>query len=241
MPELAALNIETEANADLIDQLPEPDVKYGRMTDPAKKKEKYNEVKAKQLVSCALDPHFGRVTCVTFSVNDNGWKTITRFRHDLVEQLDGTMNSQDAAESMLISWISKQLGLIKRIVTFNGAGFDFPFLARRALLLNIAFDMPECGKYRCGSTVGEHVDMMQVLHNTELGFGQNNPMNVSRSLAFYAQQILGKTFPHVDLDQSKLGELIATGGEGKAIVQSLCEWNTDNTLHLFNRCRTIYP
>jgi hypothetical protein len=220
---LLALNIETQPDPARIDMLPAPDVKVGNLKDPAKIAAKQKKAIEQQQAKMALDPMFGMILCVTFAYHNEAgeFQCVTKFQDKTV------------LESVLLKWIWKQIDKMGRaLVTFNGAGFDIPFLTRRSLLHNIKAPVINCNKYRTADPFNaEHIDVMQVLHQSEIGFGQSNPLSVSRNLAYYAQMILGEAFPYPDVDQSDMSHL------DQSIPKGICEWNTTRTLALATRIR----
>jgi len=69
-----ALDIETMANADMVDKLPPVDVKYGNAKDPAKRAVIEAEAKQDQIDSMALSPYTGIICAYSF-VGYDGDKT----------------------------------------------------------------------------------------------------------------------------------------------------------------------
>ncbi len=218
-----AFNIETMANPKMVHLLPEPDVKLGNIKNPALIKDKKDQAKARLHGKMALDPYFGEIICITLAmVVDNVVRKVTR-----LVGVDGT-----ESELLRIVWEKLSSPSVRSIITFNGAGFDIPFMQRRSLLLGVPFPTFETSKYRVGNIDSHHIDMMRVLEMDQ------NPMAVSHGLKFYVRQIFDTDFPFEELDQSQLGELIKTE-KGNQIVAALCEWNTEYTLRLFNRVNAL--
>jgi len=219
-----ALNIETEGNPDMLDIIPEPDIKLGNTKDPEKIRIRQEEARQKTISHLALDPYFGRVLCATLAIRKAeadgaiGLKTVTVF-------------AADHTERDLIDWIWKHLAGTAseavRLITFNGSGFDIPFLQIRSLLNKIVAPMITVNRYHTMDPAGGHFDAMTFLHGTN----DNNPMGLSRTLAFYAKQILGENFPYGDIDQSQLGERLRAGDRNT--IKDLCEWNATRTLLLY--------
>jgi hypothetical protein len=232
--QFVALNIETEPDLSYEDRLPEPDVKFGRTTDPEKRQAKLEAKKAEQRGKMALDPHFAKVLCVGFV-----------FRNTEQVIVSPTIIARgELTEADVLKWFWRQLAACGHIVTFNGIGFDLPFLIRRSLLTGTEIQRELIheswlSKYRCMSVTPanqpavSHTDLMQLLHQTE---GLYEPaLGYSRTLRFYAEHLLGKEFPFADVDQSQLGTCDAL------IVQQLCRWNTIATLEIFEKVRNFYP
>ncbi len=229
MSKTIAINIETCADMEQLESMPDPDVKMGNITDPAKKAAKIEAAKKKQVGKMALDPSFGQVLCVSFAFEKNGkLEAVTRF-------------ASDSEEGLLISWIWKQLDFASRYITFNGAQFDFPFLLRRSLFFKIPAPKINLNRYgvaNCNAQEG-HIDTMQILHQTECGMPGSPPVSIPRTLGFYARRILDVEFPYDQLDQGKLGELCEDEA-GKALVANLCAWNTRTTYELWQRLCVVY-
>ena len=225
---VVALNIETQANLDLLDQLETPEVKLGRMTDPEKIRLKKEEAAKKAASSMALCPFYGKVLCISLA---------TRKSADQVKALTVFSTDKPDGEKAIIEWLWKQLRTEPtKIVTFNGAGFDLPYLYLRGLQLGV--DMPpayELGKYQVNTFGRIHVDLMQAQHQL-----YESPTNVSQNLSFYGRILLKIDWPFPDVDQSHLGHLILQEG-GRQIIQNLCEWNTKTALALFELLSARLP
>lgn len=224
-----AFNIETAVDQAKLDRMPEPKVLLGNLKDPAKIAEKIEEAKQKQAERAALDPHFGRVICVTVAERDgmNGAPCDTYIRQDLGE------NDADDAERELLRWFWDRARNSKAFVSFNGSSFDVPFMLRRSLLLGIRPAPIPCGKYQVIQPGCEHLDLLNLLKD-EWGF----ETSYSQNLSFFVREILGVEFPFADLDQSKLGEFLEAG-EGQ-VIRDLCEWNTKHTLMLSEAVEHVY-
>ena len=229
-----ALNIETGANLDMVDSLPPPDVKYGNTKDPLKRATKEAEAAASQRTKMALDPHFGVVLCVGLASysSEQRVESAVRFTSDPGE--DGIA----VGERGLLQRAWKLIGKIDRLVTFNGSGFDIPFMLRRSAILGVKPDVHiETNKYRVQKlSAPGHTDLMHVLHETETGPG----LGVPRTLSFYVKQFLGEEWPSADVDQSQLAELLTQEG-GRQQIEELCSWNVRQTLLLDRRLQGVYP
>ena len=119
-----ALDIETMPNEDMIPYLPEPEVKTGNLKDPAKIAIKKQEAREKQVEKMALNPLYGRIISYAF-VGE-------RCSAGVLEELT------DEAERDLITDILEELtDDTLRLFTWNGKGFDMPFIFKRAMILGI--------------------------------------------------------------------------------------------------------
>ena len=146
---LKAFDIETMPNLDVIELLPEPALKLGNIKDPAKIEQKRELAKREQIERMALNPLFGRIICAAFY---NGKKAAGH----IIPKLN------DEMETKLIEWIFRHFQDGDRIMTWNGKGFDFDFLFKRAMILGIdirAFDLPPITAYiKRNSDI--HIDLM---------------------------------------------------------------------------------
>lgn len=235
-----ALNIETMADSEKANRMPEPDVKLGNLKDEAKIAAKIQKVKLEQRQKMALDPTFGRVLCATFAFRpeEEGSTEENQILGDIKSVTIAV--DKKVSEKKLIEWIWKQVvdkGL--PLATFNGAGFDIPYLARRSLLNRIRIPVIDCKKYSVADPRNQsHFDVMQYFHQGEVGFGMSNPLNLNRTLGYYAEQVLDEAFPYADFDQSTFGDHFENGDTEMA--EGICEWNTEKTLllaeHIVNYC-----
>jgi predicted PolB exonuclease-like 3'-5' exonuclease len=123
-----AFDIETGPNENLVDALPEPEVKYGNIKNDDLKKEKYNAAKQNQVERMALDPLYGRMLSFAVWHNDDQY-------YRVIDDLS------DASEIVLIkaalSLFTFNQTAQPTIVTWDGYRFDIPFLFYRAMCLNI--------------------------------------------------------------------------------------------------------
>ena len=118
--------------------------------------------------------------------------------------------------------------------TFNGAAFDIPFMVRRSMLLGVDVVKLPCGKYQTADCKAEHLDVYNLLAN-----GDSNPLRLPRTLAYFAKSLLNRACPH-DVDHATLGQLFASGPEGRQIVAEICEWDAVSTLLLAELCERYY-
>lgn len=146
-------DIETMRNASMIDRLPALEVKAGNLKDPAKIAEKQEAAKNEQIEKMALSPLYGRI-CAWCAIDDDGKK--------YQECITADTNT---AEAELIEKAFDLLGEYGKIITYNGNGFDFPFLYRRAALLGIPpslYGLPPLAAITAKYRNELHVDLMQV-------------------------------------------------------------------------------
>ena len=189
------LDIETYPNTDMVDKLPEPKVAYGNTKDPEKRAIKLAEARAEQVDKMALNPLFGRVACV--GVNDTC---------HMVSKIN-----DDESEAALLKEIQEKyltVGQEHTIVTWNGMGFDFPFLYKRVAILKCFIH----GTHRLSwwmrrYNTRPHCDLMQVWSNW---YGYEKLDTVAGAL-------LGEK--KVEFDVSEIAELMKTS-EGREKVST---------------------
>lgn len=202
----AALDIETIPNESIIEMLPEPEVLFGNMKDPAKIEEKRKEAKQKQIEKMGLYPISGRVCSFAFYSED--------------DQLHHTISEiTDAEEIELIAHLMDLLQLLydqgKTIVTWNGLHFDFPYFYKRAALLKM--DLPKANSlsfWTRGYLGNPHCDLMQVWNNWDKSEGRT-------SLDFVGKIFLGKS--KTERNYLEYVNLIKKGESKKIGLDNLCD------------------
>lgn len=231
-----AFNIETEADAAAIARLPEPKPKMGNLKDPAKIAEKIAEAKRDQAECAALDPHAGRVCCITVAERVEVLGGESRVQVESAVRVDMSDDDKDDAERIILRWFwdIARKNTKGHFVTYNGAAFDVPFLMRRSLLLGVRPAAIPVGKYQVRQAgFSEHLDLYQLL-----GDEWSCHASCSQTLGFFAREILKKEFPYPDLDQSRLCDLMQAGQS--QVIRDLCEWNTVTTLELCEVVEGVY-
>lgn len=214
---IIALDIETIPNPDAVARMPEPEVKTGNIKDPAKIKAKQDEAKAEMLEKAALDPLTGRVACYAFVSGDGEWG-------DIISE------ATDAAETALLQGLFEKLGADGvRLVTWNGIGFDLPYIYQRAVLLNVCpanFGAPPLNAWTRRYNTDLHYDLMQVWGNW-----------VERiKLDTVANMVLGER--KTEIDVTTFAALIQTE-EGRARIAEYCIKDTRLTWRLFERMQGV--
>lgn len=204
-------DIETMRNGALISKLPEPEVSLGNLKDPAKIAEKIETAKAEQLEKMALSPIWGRVC--SYAIAGDGME------HSAVIAEDS-----DAAETDLIEQCFSKIRE-HRIITYNGNGFDLPFLFRRAVILGVdprGWGITTLSELTQRYNNSWHVDLMTVW----AGF------NGKEKLEHVATAVLGDH--KQDIDFREFPELIKTA-EGQEKIMQYNLQDAKLTLQLFNR------
>lgn len=228
--QIVAFDIETEPNEDLdLSFLPEPPVDQ-RLKDPEKIEARKKANIDAQLEKLALDPHFGRVISISFAQPGATTKEIildhmVRKDADFGGEDDAGVEERNNAERSLLMQCSTFLATAQQVISFWGAGFDVPFLLRRAMMLRVPFKRIECGKYRCNKTSAKHMDVALVLN--EHG---SNPLNLPQTLEFYAETILGVDHPAELKDKLAYSVWFREGLLDK--LKAANNWDAEQTLKL---------
>jgi DNA polymerase elongation subunit (family B) len=214
-----AFDIETGANRDREADLPDPEVAIGNLKDPEKIAAKQGEAKTNQVAKMALDPHFSRILCASVAMRIDG---------DIVAQTmfrDRANEDTDAAERQVIEWLHEHVATTRgRVLTYNGAGFDVPYINRRCMILNMPPIRIEANKYRVRTAADDHLDLFQAL--TEDG-----PATIcSRSLKFFVREFLHVECPYGDPDKGELGRLFDAGQ--LELIEQICSWDAAALLAL---------
>jgi len=210
-----AFDIETIPNSGMIDRLPPVEVKAGNLKDPAKIAEKEAAAKAEQIDKMALSPLYGRV-CAWVAVSE---------KTDVSACITA---DTDAEETRVIEAAFDAISG-GRVVTYNGSGFDLPFLYRRAVLLGIdprAWGMPTLAEMASRYCSKHHVDLMQAW----CGFGN------FEKLDNLAGAMLGDH--KIGIDFRDFPALIQTIGGRKKLVD-YCRQDVLLTMRIWNRIAGI--
>jgi len=226
-----AIDIETAPALDKLDQLPEPEVALGNLVDPTKIAAKKAAARQEQVGRMALDPHFGRIISIAVArrtADRDVPQSVVFQKAEDHDQYDGERAVLLAAWTM----ISEHTG---GYATFNGAAFDLPYMVRRSILLGVPVYKMPTGKYQTCDSKSEHLDVYNVLANSS-----SNPLRLPQTLAYYAKALLGRVCPH-DVDHATLGDLFASGEDGRRIVAEVNEWDAESTLLLAELCERYYP
>lgn len=211
---IAAFDIETIPNMDLVGLL--PDVEASKtIKDPAKIAADIAEKKSKQIDKMGLDPLFGRVFCFAFANDEHkGGYTIS--------ELD------DKHEREMIQKIMQVLGNDgMRLVTFNGIGFDLPFVYKRAIILGVSpanFGAPPLSAWTKRYSSDRHFDLMKLWCCWESGS--------YIGLDVLASVVLG--CGKKEMDFAEFPELVKTE-EGREKVYEYCLQDTRLTWELYKR------
>jgi predicted PolB exonuclease-like 3'-5' exonuclease len=213
---IIALDIETVGNMEAAKNLPEPKAN-GRLKDPAKIAADIAEKKAEQVEKLGLDPLTGRIIAAAAVNIDDG--------NEWFGVID---EATDDKEIVLIGTI---MNIIceddTRLVTFNGAGFDLPYIYKRALILGVPLGgVPPLSTWLKRYNTDKHVDLMQVWTN----FGGYVALDT------LAKMVLGKS--KVDVDVMTFPEMIKTE-EGRRQIREYNLQDVRLTAELFKKTRGV--
>ncbi|MEO0797398.1 MAG: ribonuclease H-like domain-containing protein [Verrucomicrobiota bacterium] len=217
---IIAFDIETIPNERMIDRLPAPSVALGNLKDPAKIEAKRAEAKQKQQDSMGLDPLYGRVFCIGIA-KDDGKSFCSRIQED-----------SDEAESTVIQHF---FGLFNSdtltFTSWNGNGFDLPFIFKRAAILGIcpeAWNVPALSQFtKRGSKI--HIDLMALW----AGYNQFQKLDDVSRVMFEDQ---GK----LEIDFKEFLPALKSGDEAKLTeIEDYCKRDCELTLAIFERMQGI--
>jgi len=226
--EYTVIDIETYPDIDMIGKLPEipfEEAKTGNLKDPdkiaAKEAEalsKHEEKKMAQVAEMALNPLYGKIACVGYQMGTG----------------DSTINNKGCAidqdeEKVIRTFFDKiipfgQTGSPK-IVTWNGMGFDIPFIYKRAMILGVKPTV-SMGYFMKRYQTDTHCDLMQVWCNW---YGREKLDNVAKALLGEGKQ---------DFDFRTIKDLIKVS-EGREKIAEYCSKDVEITSKLFYKMANI--
>jgi predicted PolB exonuclease-like 3'-5' exonuclease len=208
-----ALDIETVPNPAMVDKMPPPDVKYGNAKKSELRAEIEAEAKRSQIEDMALSPFTGFVCC--FSIVDEDGDVAGR----CIPSIDG----EAELLQRIFHYISHTNTTSPKLVTWNGNGFDLPFIYKRAMLLNLNIgSAPSLSYWTKKYTNMPHCDLMQV-------FADNG--NKYFKLNDISHYVLEKR--KIDLDYKLFPAMMAEKRCGE--IMDYCKMDAELTLQLFSR------
>ena len=211
------LDIETIRNAAMVPFLPEPEISKV-LKDPAKIAAARAEAKLEQMSRMALDPMTGRV-CACALVGVDGAEDFSS-----VAVATGT---DDECELALLAMIFTALGRKDaRIVTYNGMGFDIPFLYKRAMILGLQlgeYGAPPMTAWTKRYSTDRHCDLMKVWTGWD---------NKYEKLDNVVNMVLRER--KIEIDVTTFPELMLTE-EGRNKIGEYCLKDTELTWRLWKK------
>jgi len=205
---VVALDIETIPNNDAIQFLPEPEPAKN-LKDPEKIEADLEKKRRAQLGKMALDALYGKICCISIT-NGEAKKSFCL----------------ENEKELLVFFFDFMRENIVRLVTFNGYGFDLPFIYRRAAILGItpAYSL---GHWGTRYSKEKHIDVMQVFGNYKDYYSLD-----SMSSIFFG-------IKKIDLDYKLFPELMQTEA-GRAQIVEYCEHDTELTWMLFEAIQNVF-
>lgn len=156
---MKALDIETMRNDAMVDSLPEPKID-SRLSDPKKIEAAKTKAKTEQISKMALSPLWGRVASFV-AVGPEGVDSV-----GLLEPSDDPdRKEQELIMQLYDSCLRGDGRTAPEICTWNGMGFDIPFVYKRAAILGLVLPGPKLNYWCKRYTVTPHLDLMQIWAN----------------------------------------------------------------------------
>ena len=185
---MLAIDLETTADTSVIDLLPEIEADV-RLKDPVKIEEDIKKKREKQIEGMALNPLYGKIVCIGY-YGDN------------IQEVDF-----GSEKKMIENFIKRVIRTTETVVTWNGYGFDIPFIFKRGLKYNLC-KLTEMQFY-ISKNNGKLVDLMTLF----AGWGKYEKLdNVAKVLLNDEKE---------EFDVKKISELIKTDS-GKEMIRRYC-------------------
>jgi len=222
-----ALDIETIPNPATFEFLPEPECTDSRIKDPVKITAHIEKKRLALRDKAGLDPLTGRVCAIGYVGVKDGKE---------IEHVDVIDASTDEAETIIIQAAMTMLGKPEsRIVTWNGIGFDLPYIYKRAMILGVNpanFGAPPLSAWTKRYRNDLHFDLMQIW----LDFGKSNIgesfKNPKAALNYVASLMLSEK--KIEIDFTTFVDLILTEA-GRVKLGEYCLQDTRLTWGLFGK------
>jgi predicted PolB exonuclease-like 3'-5' exonuclease len=148
------IDIETIPNVDVVGLLPEP-TPDARLKDGVKIAADIEKKKADQRDGMGLDPNFARICVIGHAERVEG---------KIVTGDDWLKEATDDAERALLKSFWRRMSGVTQVATFNGAGFDIPFIMRRSWVLGVKpTKLFETVPWKCIMPMSNHIDIRLVL------------------------------------------------------------------------------
>jgi len=214
---MIVVDIETIPNMDVVDLIPEPKA-HGAIKDPVKIAADIEKKKAEAVDKMGLDPNFARICVIGYAQRIDG--EITTSDYHLKE-------ATDEAERELLAAFWEKAKMHGKIVTFNGAGFDIPFLMRRSWLLGVKPTRTfETVAWKCATGESNHIDVRLVLSGGD--------MKAKGSMDLYGKLKLGQGKTE-GMDGSQVWEYWQAGR-----ADEIVEYCKDDCCRTFELAESLY-
>ncbi len=203
MKKQIVIDIETMPNFDVVHLLPEPKID-SRLKDSAKIEEARKDAKQAQLDKMALSPLTGKIALIGFCGENSGGN------------IEAWHNEKEGLDLLYSVYLNDS-----QIITYNGKGFDLPFIFKRGIILGCKWaSIPEMKKFTDRYKSDErHIDLMQEFCN----------YNEYEKIDNLARFILGEG--KIDFDVTKIHELVKTP-DGQQQLKEYCQKDCDITWQL---------
>jgi DNA polymerase elongation subunit (family B) len=208
---IAAFDIETIPNHDVIHLLPEPEASE-KIKDPVKIAADIEKKRLAQIEKAGLNPLVSRVFCWAHG-------TAATNHCEILEELT------DDTERPMVEKIMEFLGQDDiRIITHNGVNFDLPFVYTRAMVLNVSpaeFGAPPLTAWTKRYNTDRHYDLLKIYTNWDSSKIKGNGLDT------LCKAILG--IEKLEMDFSEFPEHMKTKeGRGKIkdynVQDVVCTW-----------------
>ncbi len=205
MPKKDYLVIDIETMPDLgkVDMLPEPSISKV-LKDEAKIAIAKEEARQAQIEKMALSPYEGRIACIGYCFEN------------------GVKDCHIADEATLLKRFFLEISN-KKLITFNGIGFDIPFIYKRAMILGIKPSVPYSFLIKKYDNPF-HLDLMLL--------EANHSRTDAKSLDYLCKLILGKS--KKEFDFKEIPELLKTE-EGQIKLADYCKHDVELTYELYKK------
>lgn len=227
-----AFDIETMADPEMVATMPPPDKAPANYKDPEKIRVYLAEAAEKQRAQAALDPYFGRVLAIATATRENddvlAGNVDMLSLHESIYAGGSAGQVLDHEEAGVLGRFWKTVEDADQIITFNGCGFDVPFLVQRSLQLRVWTQPIPTHRWECAriSPMNPHLDLYLALQDIDVG-----PCH-RQDLGHYVRRLLGeeKAYAGDEIDKSDLwGVWLSGRGE---LVAKIAAWDVQATLRL---------
>lgn len=203
-----AVDIETMRDDSAIGNLPEPKID-SRLKDPEKIAAATKEARLEQMSKMALDPMTGKICSIAIVSKVEKTVVCSLDEHEILETFFSSVARTGVSNPEICTW--------------NGLGFDLPYLYRRAIITGHSIGAaPKLSYWMKRYTTTPHCDLMQV-------WGNWDSRNFAK-LDYVAGGLLGEN--KVEIDVLTFPELMKTEA-GRAQIAGYNEQDSTLTLSLY--------
>lgn len=185
-----------------------------------------------------LNPFASQIVCIgikksTLDEHDKGWVLINSDKK--IQSENENYKYVCCDETTLLSKFWEFLTKIKfkKFITFNGRGFDFPYLALRSTYLGIPLTM-DLMRGSDWSIDDYHIDL--ALKLTFGKFSGNGPLK-RRKLDYYCKRYLGASPKTDEISGSKVGQVFREGKIDE--IAKYCIEDVEKTFQLYKKIKSL--